>query len=124
MCVVVAEIGVCDLFLIVGLSETAGEGFGKQAGATGLLTPKRLLVRTGRVVVTVTVARLPSLFTGGTHVIKHSVRLVWMLVRVSGLLARVWSLIVLHADVVVFEELNSDTVNVTSGLLGPRGSAV
>ena len=75
--------------LIVGFLGTAGGGFDKQAGATGLLTPKRLFVLAGRVVVTVTVARLPSLFTGGTHVIKHSVSLVWMLVRVSGLLARV-----------------------------------
>ena len=124
LCVVVAEIGVCGLSLIVDFSGTAGVGFGEQAGATGLLTPKRLLVGTGRVVITVTVARLPSLFTGGTHVVKHSVCLVRMLVRIGGLLARVWSLVKLHADVVVLEELNSDTVNVTSGLLRPRRSTV
>ena len=99
-------------------------GFSEQAGATGLLTPKRLLVGTGRVVVAVTVAGLAGLFTGSTHVVKHSVSLVWVLVRISGLLARVWSLVVLHADVVVLEELDSDAIDVTGGLLRPWRCAI
>ena len=106
LCVVVAEMGVCELSLKVGFSETAGGGFDKQAGATGLLAPKRLLVLAGRIVVAMPVAGLPCLFAGSTHVVKHPVCLVRVLVRVGGLLARVWSLVIFHANIVVLEELN------------------
>ena len=56
--------------------------------------------------VAVTITGLPCLFTGSTHVIEHPVRLVRVLVRVGRLLARVRSLVILHAYIIVLEELN------------------
>ena len=98
-----------------GSSETEAGGFDEQAGATGLLIAKRLLVVARRVVGPMTVARLSRLFTGSTHVVKHPVAFVRVLVRVRSLGTRLRRLIKLHADVVVLVELDGDTVNVPGG---------
>ena len=94
------------VLVIVGFSGTEKGDFDKQAGATGLLASKRLLDLASRIVGTVASAGLSCLYTGSTHVVKHPIRLVRVLVMVGGLLARVWSLVKLHAYVVVLEELN------------------
>ena len=68
--------------------------------------PKRLLVLARRVVGPVTFAGLARLLAGGATMVQHPVGFVRMLVRIGRLSASRWRLVELHAQVIIFVELD------------------